>query len=302
MNKINLLKEILMRSFLFVLVLVSLAARSSAQDMPITQVLIPGEGWELLGGGYKFTEGPAVDKNGNVFFTDVSESKIFKLDTSNKIELFADKTAKTNGLMFGPDGLLYGCRNGDKQIVAYKPDGSFDVIASDVSSNDIAVSANGDIYFTDPPNKQVWFISADRKTKKVVASGFRPNGIVLWPCQSTVVVTDSDQPHLWTFRIEENGELAFPDKYYLPLQLKSGREHPGSDGMTVDQKSRLYVATHAGIQMFDPTGRLGGTILKPQRKFLSNVVFGGKDFNYMYATCSDKIYRRKVKPTGAHPK
>lgn len=280
------------------LVLVMSAVRAGAQDMPITQVLIPGEGWELLAQGYKFTEGPAVDKAGNVFFTDIPESKIYKLDAAGQVTLFVADSAKTNGLMFGPDDLLYGCRNGDKQIVAYKADGSFDVVASDVTSNDIVVSSKGDIYFTDPANRQVWFISADRKTKKIVADGFRPNGIILWPSQSTVVVTDSEQPHLWTYRVEANGDLAFPDKYYLPLQMASGKDRPGSDGMTVDNEGRLYVTTNVGIQMFDPTGRLGGTILKPQNGALSNVVFGGPKFDYLYATCSDKVFRRKVKPIG----
>ena len=275
-----------------------LAFQAPGQDMPITQVLIPEEGWELIAEGYKFTEGPAVDKQGNVYFTDVPESKIYKIDGRGKVSVFVENSARTNGLMFGPDGLLYGCRNGDKQIVAYKQDGTHDVVATDVNSNDIVVSAQGEIYFTDPGNRQVWYISADRNTKKVVAKGFRPNGIIMWPGQSTVVVTDSEKPHLWTFRMEKNGDLTFPDRYYLPLQLASGRDRPGSDGMTVDNKGRLYVATYAGIQMFDPTGRLGGTVLKPQSKFLSNVVFGGEKFNYLYATCSDKVYRRKVKPTG----
>ena len=68
--------------------------------------------------------------------------------------------------------------------------------------------------------------------------------------------------------------------------------------MTVDDRGRLYVSTYAGIQMFDPTGRMGGVILKPQKKFLSNVVFGGPKFQTMYVTCTDRVYRRKVKPKG----
>ena len=90
-----------------------------AQDMPLTQVLLPGEGWQLVGSGYKFTEGPAVDAKGNVFFTDIPNDRIHRVDaTTGKVTVFAEKTARTNGLMFGRDGLLYGCRNGDKQVVA----------------------------------------------------------------------------------------------------------------------------------------------------------------------------------------
>ena len=285
------------RPFITFLILSVIANAAFSQDMPLTQVLTPDENWQLLGEGYKFTEGPAADAHGNVYFTDVPESRIYKIDTDGKVTLFAKDTAKTNGLMFGPDGRLYGCRNGDKQIVRYAADGSFESVADGVDSNDIAVGSDGAIYFTDPPNQQVWHIAPKGKAR-VVAKGFRPNGIILWPGEGTLVVTDSEQPHLWTFRIEADGGLKFKERYYMPLRMLPGAELPGSDGMAVDDRGRLYVATYAGIQMFDPTGRMGGVILKPQNRFLSNVTFGGPKFDFLYVTCSDKVYRRKTKPTG----
>lgn len=279
------------------LLLLSVASVVSAQDMPLTQVLIDGEGWELLSEGHTFTEGPAVDAKGNIFFTDTRASKIFKIDTKGKVTLFDENTARTNGLMFGHDGRLYGCRNGEQKIVAYDPDGTIHTVAEGVGSNDIAVGSDGGIYFTDPPNGTVWYINPKGK-KRIVAKGLKPNGVILWPGEGTLVVTDREEPVLWTFRIEADGSLKHKDRYYLPLMLPSGKDRPGSDGMTVDDVGRLYVATYSGVQMFDPTGRMGGVIAKPQEKFLSNVTFGGPKFNYMYATCSDKVYRRKVKPTG----
>ncbi len=283
---------------LIVAVLMTLGMTSSllAQDMPITQVLIDGKGWELVGEGYKFTEGPAVDAAGNVFFTDIPNDRIYKIDLEGKVSVFVENSAKTNGLMFGADGRLYGCRNGEKKIVAYKPDGSFDTLAEDVNSNDLVVTSKGTIYFTDPPGQRVWFIDG-KGEKRVVAEGFRPNGVILWPKEETLVVTDGDKPHLWTFRVEADGGLSNQAPYYRPLQIPTGRDKPGSDGMKVDDEYRLYVATAAGIQMFDPTGRLGGTILKPEpNKPLSNLVFGGPKFDILYATCGDKVFRRQVKP------
>ncbi len=274
------------------------AGTSLAQDMAVTQVIIEGQSWELLGEGYKFTEGPAADAQGNVFFTDIPNSRIHKIDTAGKVTVFAENTAKTNGLMFGSDGLLYGCRNGDRKIVTYKADASFGTVADEIDSNDLVIAANGGIYVTDPPGQRVWYISKDRQ-KRVVAEGFRPNGVTLWPKGETLVVTDSDHPHLWTFRVELDGSLSHKDRYYRPLQIPAGREKPGSDGMKMDDEYRLYVATAAGIQMFDPTGRLGGSILKPEwNQPVSNVVFGGPKFDYLYATCGDKVFRRHVKPTG----
>lgn len=287
-----------MRIILLTSILVATTTPIFAQDMPITQVLIDDEPWELVAEGFKFTEGPAVDAKGNVFFTDVPTSKILRIDAkTGKVTLFAKDTARTNGLMFGPDGRLYGCRNGEQKIVAYDTDGKVHTIAEGVNSNDIAVASDGGIFFTDPPNQQVWYVSPQGK-KRVVAKGFRPNGVILWPGEGTLVVTDSDAPHLWTFRVEPDGSLSHKDRYYLPLRLLPGKKRPGSDGMTVDDRGRLYVSTYAGVQMFDPTGRMGGVILKPQNKFLSNVVFGGPKFQTMYVTCTDKVYRRNVKPTG----
>src|SRR5260370_42626711 len=68
----------------------------------ISQIIIPGEGWQLASEGHKFTEGPAVDKDGNVFFTD--QWKVWKLDaTTAKTSVFVDKAPHANGSMFGPD-------------------------------------------------------------------------------------------------------------------------------------------------------------------------------------------------------
>jgi sugar lactone lactonase YvrE len=261
-------------------------------------VLVAGEDWQLVAEGFKFSEGPAVDRQGNVFFTDIPANRIHRADAAGKVSVFAEDTAAANGLMFGPDGRLYACRAGERKIVAYDTAAKPHTVAEDIDSNDLVVTSSGGMYVTDPPKKQVWYIDP-RGNKRVVASGLAPNGIILWPDEGTLVVTDSDKPHLWTYRVEADGSLKYGERYYQPLMMPAGRDRPGSDGMTVDREGRLYVCTHAGLQMFDPTGRLGGVIRKPQEKFLSNVVFGGEKLDYLYVTCTDKVFRRKVKPIGA---
>ncbi|HEY2250663.1 MAG TPA: SMP-30/gluconolactonase/LRE family protein [Planctomycetaceae bacterium] len=270
---------------------------ASAQDMSVSGVLIDGQGWQLISEGYKFTEGPAADAEGQVFFTDIPNNRIHKIGLDDKVSVFAEATANTNGLMFGPDGLLYGCRNGDKRIVAYDKDAKMQTIAEDLTSNDLVVAGDGGIYVSDPPGGKIWYINSKRE-KKMVAEGLRPNGVILWPDQGTLVVTDGAEPVLWTFRVERDGSLANKDRYYGPLQLPVGGGGPGSDGMTVDSIGRLYVTTRVGLQMFDPTGRLGGTILKPQVGSLSNVCFGGKNLDTLYVTAGDKVYKRRVQAAG----
>ena len=87
---------------------------------------------------------------GNVFFSDIPNSRIHKISVDGKVTVFRENTGEANGLMFGPDGRLYACQNGRKRIVAIRPDGTESVIAEGVNSNDLAVNPRGEIYFTDP--------------------------------------------------------------------------------------------------------------------------------------------------------
>ena len=228
-----------------------------AQDMALSTVLMDGEGWQLVAEGYKFTEGPAIDKDGTVYFVDVPESVILKIGSDGKPVVWAKETGKASGLMFGPEGRLYACQGGTKKVVWYDRDAKPTVIAEDIAGNDIMVDAKGGVYVTDMGGSQVWYV-APNGSKRVVASGFKPNGLTLWPDGGTLVVADWEKPALQTFRVEADGGLKFGEKYYGPVQIPAGQTMPGSDGMTVDDIGRLYVATHAGLQMFDPTGRPWG--------------------------------------------
>ena len=267
------------------------------QDMALSGVLIDNEGWQLVSQGHKFTEGPTADAAGNVYFSDIPESRIHRISPAGEVSLFASDTGKTNGLKVGPDGRLFGCRGGDRQIVAYRPDGQFDILARDVDCNDLALDDQGAIWFTDPPGGRVWHLPGGGD-KKIVAEGLKPNGIGLWEGGGTLVVTDAQLPVLWTFRVAADGTLGSKERYYGPLQIPFGADRPGSDGLTLDRQGRLYVATFAGVQMFDPTGRLGGTIARPQPGPLSNVCLGGARFDHLYVTAGDKVFRRRVQATG----
>ena len=269
-----------------------------AQDMPLEQVLIEGEDWELVGEGYKFTEGPACDPSGRLYFTDPPGDTIYRLGENGKPEVFAKDAGHPGGMMFGPGGRLYCTQGAKRRIVAYDAAGKIEVIASDVRSNDLVVTGEGGVYFTDPRAKRIWYVDP-QKNKSVVDEGIeRPNGIILWPGQGTLVVADTNTSSLWTFRIEKDGSLSQKQPYYTMRLSRQQAPKSGADGMTVDRDGRLYVATHCGLQMFDTQGRISGVIAKPQAAFLSNVVFGGKELQTLYVTCSDKVFRRKTKVRG----
>ncbi len=270
---------------------------AAAQDMRLADILIDGEGWELVAEGFAFTEGPAVDLKGNLYFTDVFRGKIYRLNEQGKAEIFVEQSFGTNGMMFGPDGRLYGCQNGKKRIVAYDSAGKDTPIAEDVKSNDLVVARDGAIYFTDPENQQIWYVSP-KGEKRVVERGLGyANGIALLPDQGTLVVADMKGMNLWAYRVEPDGGLKFKQPYYT-MRLPTGKIDSGADGMKVDAAGRIYVATHLGLQVFDPAGRLSGVIDKPQNAWLANVVFAGPNLDTLYVTCTNKVFKRKVKATG----
>ncbi len=288
----------MLRTWCLGTVLLLTSSFAYGQDLPLSGVLVEGKNWELVSEGYKFTEGPAVDAQGQVYFTDIPESKIFKIDLAGKVSLFVENSQKTNGLMFGPDGKLYGCQSGSRKIVAFDAKGQAETIADEIDSNDLVVGSKGGIYVTDPPGGRVWYINPQRE-KRVVAEGLKPNGVILTPDGGTLVVTDGQEATLWTFRVEADGSLKHKERYYGPLRMVIGQTGTGSDGMTVDSIGRLYVTTRAGLQMFDPIGRMGGVIHKPLRdRPLSNVCFGGPQLNILYVTAGDKVFRRETQATG----
>jgi gluconolactonase len=274
------------------------AASSDPRSIhPVLNVLDPASNWEMVSAGHRFTEGPIANEKGELFFTDIPNNRIHKVAVDGKVTVFAEETGGANGLKFGPDGKLYACANSKRQIVAYEPDGTAKMVAEPVNSNDLAIDQHGNIYFTDPANKQVWFVSKSGE-KRVVDRGIRqPNGIALTPDQSLLLVADTAGQFVYSFQIQLDGSLAHKQRYFH-LHLPDGATESGADGMTVDTNGTLYVTSAVGLQFCDQAGRVNGIISKPQKAWLSNATFGGPDLTWLYVTCGDKVYRRKTKTQG----
>ena len=260
-------------------------------------ILEPGAGWELVSEGHKFTEGPAVNTRGELFFTDIPNNRIHKVGPDGKVAVFAENTGGANGLMFGPDGRLFACANGKKAIVAYDASGKESTVAEDITSNDLVVNHKGEIYVTDPGNKKVWFINKRGEKKTVDDRITRPNGVTLSPDQSLLLVADTSGQFVYSFQIQEDGTLTHRQRYFH-LHLVDGSMQSGADGMKVDARGNLYVTTEMGLQVCDQAGRVNSIIPKPQRAWLSNVCFAGPALDELVVTCGDKVYKRKVKAKG----
>jgi gluconolactonase len=266
----------------------------------VAEILDLEHDWEMVSSGHKFTEGPAVDRQGNVFFSDIPNNRIHRIGVDGKVSVFKEDSGGANGLMFGPDGRLYACQNGRKRIVAYTMDGKESVLADDVNSNDLAITSKGEIYFTDPPHKQVWFIAKNGEKRVVVKEGtFEfPNGVRLSPDQSLLVVADTRGRWVWSYQVQEDGSLANGMPFHR-LETPDASSISGADGMAVDTEGHLWVATSLGVQVCDQPGRVVAIVNKPQAGSLSNAVLGGPDFQTLYVTAGDKVFRRPVKRKGA---
>ena len=270
-------------------------------QQPVMEIVDPAEGWQQLGDKYGFTEGPADDGHGNVYFSDIPNSKIYNIDPDGKVALFAQNTGGANGLMFGPDGKLYACQMRRSRVVAYDKDAREQVVAEDLEQvNDICINHEGGIYVSEPPKHQVWYISPGKHEKKVVAKDPLiefPNGVLFTPDQSQIIVADTKGVRLWAFQVHANGDLANREAFF-DSQILPGQVSNGSDGMTVDKEGRLYVCTHLGLQVFDEAGRVNAIIPKPQDQWIANVTFGGPNLEYLYVCNGDHVYRRKSKTQG----
>jgi sugar lactone lactonase YvrE/enterochelin esterase-like enzyme len=264
----------------------------------VMQIIDPAEDWQLIPGTYKFTEGPAADAGGNVFFCDLYDGKIYKIDAEGKVSLFAANTQGANGLVVGTDGRLYAAQSVAKRVVAYNvADGKEEVIAEDVEGNDLEVSSAGGLYVTESNRHRITYISPKRE-KRVVDTGLNfPNGLALTPDQGQLVVADMKTRHLFAFRVEADGSLTSKQPYFT-LTAPANATDASANGVAVDAEGRVYSATSIGVQVCDPAGRVNAILRPPQHVWPSNVCFGGKDLDTLYVTCGDKVFKRKVKVKG----
>ena len=267
-------------------------------------LVAPGAKPAKLAGGFKFTEGPAVAANGDVYFTDIPNNRIHKWSVADKkLSTFAEETNGANGLYFADDGSLYACQGNAKRVVAYTPDGS------DTSSlakrydgkkfnkpNDLWIDAKGGIYFSDPNygNKElsqdgmhVYYIQPGGEEVVRVADGFKtPNGLIGTPDGSTLYIADIGDGKIYRYVIQEDGSLK--DK---KLFCESG-----SDGMTLDQHGNVYL-TSGTVKVFNPKGEQIADLKFPESP--ANVVFGGKELKKLYVTARTGFYSLDMAVTGA---
>jgi len=274
-----------------------------------SSIVAPGARLEKLAGDFKFTEGPASDAAGNVYFTDQPNDRILKWSTDGKLTTFMQPCGRSNGLCFDADGNLWACADEKNELWRIDPKGKTTVVVKDYQGkllngpNDVWIRPDGGLYFTDPfykrdywknrgPKEQdaegVYFIAdGQSKLTRVVSDMVRPNGIIGTPDGKMLYVADIDGHKTYSYDIQSNGSLA-NKKLFCQL---------GSDGMTIDDEGNVYL-TGAGVTIFDKTGKQVAHI-DVKESWTANVCFGGKDRHTLFITASKSLYSMQMRTTGS---
>lgn len=260
--------------------------------------------------GFAFTEGPAADGNGNVFFSDNQNKKILKVDAEGKLSIFTDESHHANGLMVNGDGDLVVCEM-DGQVAVWTTctEPKRRVLAEGYGGkrfnapNDLVLDAHEGIYFTDPhfrapdPLPQgktaVYYIAPGGDVKRLVEDLPAPNGIILSPDETTLYVFPSGQPTMRAYPVAAPGKLGEGRDF---CKLKVEGAGSGADGVTIDTKGNLYITSKLGVQVYAPDGQALGIIEFPEPP--ANLTFGGKDMKTLYVTARTSLYTAPMEATG----
>lgn len=220
-----------------------------------------------------YTEGPAMDAQGNLFFTTLTGGIIFKMDTEGKLSHWAYAKCP-NGQYIHPNGDHLICDSGQAGIARFGPDGERKGYAiKDTcdgqalrAPNDLTADAEGGMYFTDSVRESgmVCYFGTDG-SQRIVGKGFDfPNGIALSADGKRLFVAESYRNRILTCALRGPG---LPDgKWEEWARLP---EHPSGDivqnlpdGVRMGKDGLLYVAHYGmqAVQMLDEDGMLVDTV------------------------------------------
>ncbi len=283
-------------------------AKGATKNPFLNDILVENADWELVGEGYTFTEGVIANAAGEVFFQDIPKAKTYKVGLDGKVELLLNDSKCASGTSFSEDGQMVTITSGwgcpVKQVISYDKQLKATVLADSLVGNDILVAKNGNIYITQPDGREkpskIYLLKPNGE-RSVVDEGIKfANGLCLSPDQTQMYITESASHWVWVYQIQKDGTLTNKQRFGW-LHVRDTDENAWSDGIKCDRDGRIYVTSLTGIQILDQLGRVNAILPVPKTKGqVSNLCFGGKDFDTLYITCVDKVFKRKVKVKGAN--
>lgn len=271
-------------------------------------IIAPGASLKKVSSDFEFTEGPAVARNGDVYFTDQPKDRILKWDASTgTITTFKQPAGRANGMYFDRKGQLIACADEKNELWSIAPSGDATKLVTSYEGkllngpNDAWVRPDNGIYFTDPLYKRpywsrgpmeqsgehVYFLSKDRKTLIRVTEDLKqPNGIIGTPDGKTLYVADIGAGKTYAYAVQADGRLT-EKRLFCSL---------GSDGMTLDRKGNVYL-TGKGVTVFNAQGQQVEHIDVPE-PWTANVCFGGKQRSTLFITASKSVYTLDMQVKG----
>jgi gluconolactonase len=297
-----------MKHILFVLMAFAnlLACRSQPAD-----IVAKGTAPEKISGEFKFTEGPAVDSKGNVFFTDQPNDRIMKWSVDGELSTWMQPSGRSNGLCFDAKDNLWACADEKNEIWIIDKNKKVTVLFGSYDGgklngpNDVWVAPDGSAFFSDPFYKRPWwdrdstqqdgqcvyYVSPDHsKIIRVIDDLKQPNGIIGSADGKTLYVTDIRDNRTYSYAIGKNGSLSNKKLFC----------EKGSDGMTLDEWGNLYLTHKGGVFVFDSDGNQI-KLIEIDEPWTANVCFGGEDMKTLFITAQTGFYsiRMNVKGVGS---
>ncbi|MAM46809.1 MAG: gluconolactonase [Planctomycetes bacterium] len=298
-----------MRSQLYCLLFCCFAAPLPAEDLLDKKATV-----RRVADGCKFTEGPAVSPAGELFFSDIENNRIMKIDRAGAVMEFLRPSGRANGLVFDHEGRLVMCQGGGpgggRRVTRLEKDGGETVLAETyggekfIAPNDLCIDRKGRIYFTDPyygppavksqPSSGVYLIDSGGKVSRVLGKLLKPNGIVITLDNRHLYVSDRGTQKLHRYRIGGDGALS---QKAIVYDFSPDR---GIDGMCLDSRGNIFGAAGkdktTGLFVISPQGKL--LLHRPMPEFSTNVTFGGEDGRDLYLSATRSVYRMRTLERG----
>ncbi len=296
-------------NILFLLVFLFLSVSLHAQ----TDIVPAGSGvTKISNDQFRFLEGPVWYKDTVLLFTDLSvdPAKIYEYHPDDgHFSIYLEPSDKCNGLSCDAGGNLIACQQGKDRVVEFDDQANITKVFAETynntpfnSPNDLIADARGGIYFTDPSfgttpvqdKEAVYYISPEGAVTRIIDDLQKPNGVILSPDGSKLYVVDTNNKYLYSWDVAEDGSVSGKTTAGT-LQTKSGSAS-GADGMAVDVKGNIYVASDKGVQIFSPAGSWLITLPVPEKP--TNCDFGGSDLKTLYITAGKNLYFIKLNYPG----
>lgn len=273
-----------------------IAARESSNPV-LKSILEPGETWQLVADGCGKEIGLAANSQGQVFYRRGSQ------DVGAVGASPCQSAGSSGGLAFGADGKLYLAHTDGGIGIASSPSthGSSRVEWAGLRIRDFTVRSNGDVLATaqtSDGNTEVWLLRSTGEKLRLAQGLKGASGIALSPDGLWLFVAQSQSRAGMSYRVLTDGTLDAGEPFY-DFYVPAGADNSGAAQISMDRDGQAYVATRMGVQVFDRNGRVTAILPLPGNEAITGICFGDHDFHTLYVAAGGRIYRRKLRATGA---